>query len=68
MLEKLKEIAERYEYLTGLLGSQDIFSDQKKYREITKEHSDITPIVQTYHKYLKVIEELKEAEKLIQET
>jgi len=68
MLEKLKEIAERYERLIELLGSQDIFSDQKKYREVTKEHSDITPIVQTYHKYLKLIEEFKEAEKLIQES
>lgn len=68
MLEKLKVIAERYEYLTELLGSQDIFSDQKKYREVAKEYSDITPIVQTYYKYLKVIEGLEEAETLVKES
>ena len=68
MFEKLKEIADRYERLTELLGSQDIFSDQKKYRETAKEHSDITPIVQKYHSYLKVIEGLEEAEKLVKES
>lgn len=68
MLEKLQNIAERYEQLNELLGTEDIFSDQNRYREVTKEHSEITPIVQTYHKYQKVVQDLEEAENLIKES
>ena len=65
MIEKLEEIVKRYEYLTEQMGSPEIFSDIKKYREITKEHSDLEPIVKTYHKFQKVSKELKEAEELV---
>jgi len=68
MLEKLQSISERYDYLNEVLGTEDIFSDQNRYREVSKEHSDITPIVKTYQKYLKVINELAEAEKLSKES
>ena len=68
MLEKLQSISERYDYLNEVLGTEDIFSDQNRYREVSKEHSDIAPIVQTYQKYLKVINELAETEKLSKES
>lgn len=68
MLEKLQSISERYDYLNEVLGTEDIFSDQNRYRAVSKEHSDITPIVKTYQKYLKVINELAETEKLSKES
>ncbi|MCH7783375.1 peptide chain release factor 1 [candidate division KSB1 bacterium] len=68
MLEKLQSISERYDYLNEVLGTEDIFSNQNRYREVSKEHSDIAPIVQTYQKYLKVINELAETEKLSKES
>ncbi|MFC1513375.1 peptide chain release factor 1 [candidate division KSB1 bacterium] len=65
MLEKLNTIQERYEELNEILASQDIFSDQKRYRELTKEHSVLTPIIKTYNEYQKILDDLKNAEELI---
>ena len=68
MLEKLQSIADRLDHLNEVLSTEDIFSDQKRYREVSKEHKDISPIVQTYHKYIKVVDDLEEAEKLKKES
>ncbi|MFC1477089.1 peptide chain release factor 1 [candidate division KSB1 bacterium] len=68
MFDKLKSIEERYDQLNELMGDPDIVSDQKKYIELTKEHSDITPIVEAYKKYLHVIEEINDSELLVKES
>ncbi len=65
MFDKLKEISERYEKLNELLSSADVLSDQAKYRELTKEHSGISPIVQAYEKHTAVAAELEDAEALV---
>lgn len=65
MIEKLEEIVKRYEHLIEQMGAPEIFSDIKKYREITKEHSNLEPIVKTYQKFQKISQNLKEAEDLV---
>ncbi len=68
MFGKLQEIVERFEQLTVELSSQEIFSDQNRYRNASKEHSDISPTVEAYNKYLKVVEKLENAETLSKES
>ncbi|MFC1492528.1 peptide chain release factor 1 [candidate division KSB1 bacterium] len=64
MFDKLKEISERYEKLNELLSASDVLADQTKYRALTKEHSDISPIVRVYAKHIAVSAELEDADSL----
>ncbi|MCP4724562.1 MAG: peptide chain release factor 1 [bacterium] len=64
MFDKLKEVSERYDKLNELLSDSDVLADQAKYRELTKEHSGISPIVQAYAKHISVSAELEDAEAL----
>ncbi len=59
MFERLKQIQHRFDELTELLSSPDIVSDQARYRELTKEHSDLQGVVEVYKKYLRVENDIK---------
>ena len=51
--------------LNKLLSSETITNDMDQYRKITKEHSDITPIVDEYHAYKKNEANLNEAQSML---
>ena len=48
MQKKLAALSERIQELNTLLSSESITNDMDQYRKITKEHADITPIVDEY--------------------
>src|ERR1700736_5594657 len=45
---KLAQLATRLEELNGLLGAEDAARDLDRYRALTREHAEITPIVALY--------------------
>ncbi len=51
MFDKLEDLIGRYEELMGLLNEPDVANDQKRFRALMKEQSDLAPIVETYKKY-----------------
>ena len=51
MFDKLEDLIGRYEELMGLLNEPDVANDQKRFRALTKEQSDLAPIVETYKQY-----------------
>ena len=53
MFDRLEKVAARYDELTMLLADPAIINNQDRYRELSKEHSDISAIVATYHRYKK---------------
>ena len=53
MWERLEKLAERYAELTRLLSDPAVISNQERYRELSKEHSGISPVVRAYETYLK---------------
>jgi peptide chain release factor 1 len=53
MFDKLEKSALRYEELMRLLADPEVIGNQEKYRQLSKEHSELTPIVQAYQKYKK---------------
>ena len=53
MWERLEKLAERYHELTRMLSDPSVISHQERYRELSKEHSEISLIVRTYETYLK---------------
>ena len=62
MQKKLAALSDRIQELNTLLSSETITNDMDHYRKITKEHSDITPIVDEYHAYKKNEDNLNEAQ------
>ena len=64
MREKIEKIKARYEELTNLLSDSSVISNQEKYRELSKEHSDLTAIVRAYDELLSLDRHLSEAREL----
>jgi peptide chain release factor 1 len=67
MFKKLDEVDSRYEQVNLSLQNPDIASDQKKYRSLMKELSDLEKIVIVYRDYKKKIHSLNENKKLFSE-
>ncbi len=51
MLDRLDKVKERYEELTRLLSDPATVSNQERFRTLSKEHSDLTPIIRAYDAY-----------------
>ena len=64
MLEKLAEINERFENLTHELGQSDVTQDHERYRKLSQEHSGLQEIVECYHRYLEIQQELDDNREL----
>ncbi len=58
ILERLKQVRERYEEVTRLLSDPLVVGQQDRLRQLSKEHSDLTPLVKAYDRYRKSQEEL----------
>ncbi len=54
MLDRLEKVKERYEELGRLLSDPEVTSHPERLRELSKEHSDLTPLVKAYNRYRKV--------------
>ena len=68
MIEKLKELAEKYDEIKESLSDPDIVSDIAKYTALMKEYKNLTPIAEKYKEYEKTAKETKEAEELLNST
>ncbi len=63
MLDRLEKVRERYEEIGRLLSDPEVASHPERLRELSKEHSDLRPLIQVYERYRKLkkdIEGLKE--------
>lgn len=53
MLDRLQKVRERYQELTSLLGDPDVLANQERFRQLSKEHSDLTPLIRVFDVYRK---------------
>ncbi|PKO73024.1 MAG: peptide chain release factor 1 [Betaproteobacteria bacterium HGW-Betaproteobacteria-17] len=51
LADKLARADERLEELDALLSQPEIAGDMDRYRKLTREHADLTPVVALYRKY-----------------
>jgi peptide chain release factor 1 len=65
---KLETLSERLSDLERLLSAPDIMADMKAYRELSKEHSDLTPTVGRYARYVKIEQDIAAAQEMLQDT
>ncbi len=65
MLEKLKLTEEKYNDIAEKLMDPDIINDTKAYASYMKEYKNLTPVVEKYREYCKILSEKKDAEELL---
>ena len=67
IITKLEQLSMRLEEINALLSEQSIASDQNKFRELSIEHSQLSPINDQYNHYLSTISDINTAKKLLTE-
>jgi peptide chain release factor 1 len=65
LLVRLDTLCERYEELAALMSDPTVIGDQNKFREYSKEYSDLEELVKTYDAYKDVKEDVEEAKLLM---
>jgi len=65
MFDKLKDIEERYRELEGLLSDQSIVANGQLRQKYTKEHADLSDLVEAYREYRTTLEEIEEGEAIL---
>jgi len=65
MITKLANLSERLDEVNRLLSSEDATSNMDNYRKLTREHAEITPIVEQYHIYVQTEADIAEAQKML---
>ena len=65
MWEKLQQIARRYDEIGELLEVPEIYGDSAQLRKLTRERSEIEPVVEAYRAYLKCEETIASARELV---
>ncbi len=68
MFENLQAFENRYEELNLKLYDPTVATDRELYAKLMKEHKDITPIVENYRKYKKLLETIRDCKEIIEDT
>jgi len=65
MIQKLETIEEKYNELTRLLISPEVFSNPLLYQKYSKEQADLQPLFEKIREYKKLLSNMKEAEEIL---
>ena len=60
-----EKYAERLENLESLLASQDIMADMKAFRDLSKEHAEVTPVAGRLKRYQQVEQDIAGAREML---
>ena len=61
---KLESVSERHEEIAALLGDPDTISNQNRFRELSKEYSQLEPVVTTFANYQQTEKDLTSAQEM----
>ena len=67
ILSKLSEVSERYAEVEHLLSQPDVTSNQENYIKLSKEYSELSPIVKAFKDFEQSESSLNEAKQLIKD-
>jgi peptide chain release factor 1 len=65
--KKLESLIERHQELGHLLSSPDIITDQKKFREYSKEYAQLEPVLMCFKSFQKAESDVVSAESMLKE-
>ena len=67
MFNRLKEAEERYLYIESILAEPETVLNQDLYTKTIKEYKNLTPIIEKYREYKKVLSDMEGAKLLMEE-
>jgi peptide chain release factor 1 len=67
MLYKLEEVADRFREVEGLLSDPKILGDQGRFRSLSKEHADLSGLMEVYRQLCKVREDAAGSQELLRD-
>lgn len=67
MMEKLEGVEMRYEDLASRLGDPAVTSDTKEFQKVAREHNKLTPLIDQFREYKRVLKELEDARTLMED-
>lgn len=67
MFEKLEDVKLKYIEIGNLLSDPEVLSDRERWQKLSKEYSDLTPIMETYDKYKAIEKNIADCKNIIKE-
>jgi peptide chain release factor 1 len=64
---KLQQVQERFEEVTIAMSDPNIYENPERYTELTKEHSELKPLVQDYKQWKDIQKQIQGNKELIEE-
>ena len=68
IITKLETLSERQEEVGHLLGEPEVISDQNKFRDLSKEYSQLEEVVSCFAKYNQLKDDLASAEEMMKDS
>ena len=65
LLKKLESCASRFEEINALVLDPDLVKDQKKYKEVMREHGYLSALMELYDEYKKVLTGIQDDQEMI---
>jgi len=65
--DRLMQVAARYEEIGLLLSDPSVFSDQDRFRELSREYAQLEPVVQCWSKWQRAQASIDEARQMLEE-
>ncbi len=65
MLDKIEELERRFQELEALLSDPAVIANQPEFRKLSREHADLSPLVDAYRRYRRVEEEIEANRELL---
>jgi len=65
MLDKLIEVENKYDKITKALSEPSIFLNREEFLRLSKEQSELEPIVTKFREYKKIVKEIEELEEIL---
>ncbi|MDD2903986.1 MAG: PCRF domain-containing protein, partial [Syntrophales bacterium] len=66
-LQRLEDLEKRYQELEARLGDPAVIRVQEEYQKLSKEHAELSPLIQAFRRYRQVQQELADSQALLQE-
>ncbi|MCL2356540.1 MAG: peptide chain release factor 1 [Defluviitaleaceae bacterium] len=67
MFDRLDELEKKFAELSEAISDPNVISDTSRFRDLMKEHSDLTPIMDAYREYKRLTVTLDDAKEMLSE-
>ncbi|GMR08372.1 MAG: peptide chain release factor 1 [Gammaproteobacteria bacterium] len=67
LLNKLEHISSRLEEINALLSDPDTISNQNRFRSLSREHAQLSPVVECFNRYQQTREDVRSAQVMLKD-